>query len=310
MAAKRRTPAGGVGSNQYQTVGTSRARAASGRVACFAGTLDAVDATDQFVAGLVEHEGHRCEHCQQMFDPGDEGAATYECDNCGTFVGDEGNKCPSCNRFARKASDASCPHCNEGLDDLGEPVTVWQHPDEPEVTFASIDEARAWDADREAREAARVARAEIAAQAERELEDETEAEEAAAYESFAPFRNATPDQLARVPESVREFITQSERAQRRDARGAILMVRPNEALSMVGVAPISLVDDQDDYLPRDEMRVICQAAYADYQARCTELGLPDLFAPHGANAWRALENARIEPVRADLLTHAVRALGD
>lgn len=45
----------------------------------------------------------------------------YECSQCGqTGVGEEGKRCSSCNRFAAKVSDMSCPECQAAIDELDE----------------------------------------------------------------------------------------------------------------------------------------------------------------------------------------------
>ena len=314
MTAKRKAPAGGVGSNQYQTVGASRARPASGRVACFAGTLDAVDATDQFVAGLVEHEGHRCPSCEDLLDPADAEVAVYECGMCGPFRSDESNRCPQCNKFGSKTASTSCPNCEEAFEDggTGDQVTYWTHPDEPGETFDSIDEARDYDRTREERaERAAVNAAEAEARRERHL-TEREARIRAVYDSTAPLRAAPVEKLALVPAELRVGLF-GEDDDEADWKMELLASRsytvtPAEAFTLVGLEPIQ---DRDPATGRrldwDTALVRYNEGYDRYLARCAELGVPSLFDhdPDGAPTWQ-LESSRFGVDTSKLIEASVR----
>lgn len=70
-----------------------------------------------------------CESCTAVCMPEDAGPAVYECGGCGAFNRDQSadgdsSRCPSCNKFAGKLHDRSCPECEIGELEEGERWTI------------------------------------------------------------------------------------------------------------------------------------------------------------------------------------------
>lgn len=79
----------------------------------------------------------QCTACQTVTAPEDAGPPVYECGQCGSFVSDEGSRCPTCNKFARKDGDRSCPDCE--LPDLTE-VQLWHLRSHGEDIYGETEE--------------------------------------------------------------------------------------------------------------------------------------------------------------------------
>lgn len=64
--------------------------------------------------GEIE-QGYKCQSCEAITDMEPE-TPLYECGQCGTtFSGDEGNRCPDCNKFAARSEEGNaCDSCSEG----------------------------------------------------------------------------------------------------------------------------------------------------------------------------------------------------
>lgn len=85
--------------------------------------------------GEVE-TGWKCTSCEAVTTE-DSDTPLYECDDDGPFAGDEGNRCPQCNKFASRSEDGNaCEECNEGA---LEPVEV-RHCTNCDTTFEVGDE--------------------------------------------------------------------------------------------------------------------------------------------------------------------------
>jgi hypothetical protein len=72
------------------------------------------------VAAAPVVDALKCPECAELFRPGDEGEAVYECSRCGGRSLE--NRCVDCNIFAAKVAHHSCPHCEAALEET--PVLV------------------------------------------------------------------------------------------------------------------------------------------------------------------------------------------
>lgn len=106
-----------------------------------------------------------CPECDDAID--EPGPPLYACGECGEFVGDDGNRCPQCNKFAAKEADATCPSCEAGIDPE-ELVEVERFTASDGTYHETQAEADQWDDDEPERAAASERhRAEMAADMDR-----------------------------------------------------------------------------------------------------------------------------------------------
>lgn len=74
-----------------------------------------------------------CEGCDKVMSEDEAGPPLFECGTDGPFVSDDGHRCPSCNKFASKTSDQTCPDCEGELTEVNalvDPETEELHADE------------------------------------------------------------------------------------------------------------------------------------------------------------------------------------
>ena len=314
MAARRKgRTGGGPGTNQYGIKGTAAVRPDAARVDRFGpGTATADAGSDEIPtsgwgAQLRHCDGSVCPHCKHAFEL--PGPRAYECEPCGVkFASEDGPNCPQCNKFASKTSNDSCPNCERGVNlaALGQ-QTWFEHPAAEGETFASVDAALAWEAERPEREAAAARRKAALDAASDAFEEPYLKASLALYERATALRGLPPEWEALIPETLRHFLGRPERVQQGRFAQQNFMPEPDEILTLVGVRTLDLYEANGEYKPIEHQRAELVRAYDEYKAAIAERGLPDLFDDGTQWGWRSrMESAGFQ-VQAEAFVDTVIA---